>query len=210
VARSRGSKTPRRRDDAPGRRKDTPRTGAGVPRRPPAAPDDRGAARDLIVVGEVTRAHGVQGAVRVFPVTDFPDRLLRLRRAVLVQRGRLRPVDVEHAESSGRFIAMKFAGIDTLEDADALRGATIEIASADAVPLPPGQFYVFQLVGLRARTPAGEILGEVVDVLRTGSNDVYVVRAPGGAETLVPAVEGVVESIDLAGGDVVVRPPEWS
>jgi 16S rRNA processing protein RimM len=78
------------------------------------------------------------------------------------------------------------------------------------VPLPPGQFYVFQIVGLRARTAGGEALGEVVDVLRTGSNDVYVVRSSTGTETLLPAVEGVIETIDLAAGEIVVRPPEWS
>jgi 16S rRNA processing protein RimM len=179
----------------------------GVPRR-------RGGSatgpRDLIVVGEVTRPHGLHGAVRIRPVTDFPDRLLHLRRAALVHGGRAHAAAVEHAEPAGRFVVMKFAGVDTVEAAEALRGATIEIAAADAVPLPPGQFYVFQIVGLRARTPAGETLGEVVDVLRTGSNDVYVVRGPDGAETLVPAVEGVVESIDLAAGEVVIRPPEWA
>jgi 16S rRNA processing protein RimM len=163
------------------------------------------------VVGEVTRPHGLQGAVRILPVTDFPERLLRLRRvAVRHAGGRARMMTVEHAEPSGRFVVMKFTGVDTPDDAAALRGATIEIPAADAAPLPPGQFYVFQIVGLRARTPAGEVVGEVVDVLRTGSNDVYVVRAPGGTETLVPAVEGVIESIDLAAGEVIVRLPEWS
>jgi 16S rRNA processing protein RimM len=167
-------------------------------------------AGDLIVVGEVTRPHGVRGAVRVFPVTDFPERLLRLTEVVVVQGRRTRTVRVEQAEPAGRFVVMKLAGVDTPDDAAALRGATIEVPAADAVPLPPGQFYIFQIVGLRARTAAGEVLGEVVDVLRTGSNDVYVVRAAGGGETLLPAVEGVIERIDLAAGEVVVRPPEWS
>lgn len=162
------------------------------------------------MVGEVTRPHGVRGAVRVLPVTDFPERLLRLKEVALVHGGRVRTVAVEAAEASGRFVVMKLAGVDTPDGAASLRGATIEVPAAEAVPLPPGQFYVFQIVGLRARTPAGDALGEVVDVLRTGSNDVYVVRAPGGAETLYPAVEGVVESIDLEAGEIVVRPPEWS
>jgi len=164
----------------------------------------------LIVVGEVTRPHGVRGALRVFPVTDFPERLLRLREVALVQGGRVRTMAVEAAEPAGRFVVMKLAGVDTPDDAAALRGATIEVPAADAVPLPPGQFYVFQIVGLRARTPGGEVLGEVVDVLRTGSNDVYVVRSASGTETLLPAVEGVIETVDLAAGEIVVRPPEWS
>jgi 16S rRNA processing protein RimM len=162
------------------------------------------------VVGEVTRPHGVRGAVRVLPVTDFPERLLRLRKVAVVRGGRCRTLAVEHAAPAGRFVAMKLAGVDTAEAAAALRGATIEIPAAEAAPLPPGQFYVFQIVGLRARTPAGEPLGEVVDVLRTGSNDVYVVRSAAGAEMLLPAVEGVIEAIDLAAGEVVARPPEWA
>ena len=169
-----------------------------------------GRSHDLIVVGEVTRPHGVRGAVRVLPVTDFPDRLLRLREVTLVHGGRARTMTVEQAEPAGRFVVMKLAGVDTPDAAAALRGATIEVPAADAVPLPPGQFYVFQIVGLRARTAGGEVLGEVVDVLRTGSNDVYVVRSSSGTETLLPAVEGVIEAIDLAAGEVVVRPPEWS
>jgi 16S rRNA processing protein RimM len=211
---ARGPKVPSG-GDVPPKRGDVPRKRGGgrrSPRPPGDVPPERSAAAggDRIVVGEVTRPHGVEGAVRVLPVTDFPDRLLRLRRVALVQGGRARTAAVEHAEPAGRFVVMKFAGIDTPEGAVALRGATIEIEAAEAVPLPPGQFYVFQIVGLRARTPAGQTLGQVADVLRTGSNDVYVVRAPGGAETLVPAVEGVIVSIDLAAGEVVVRPPEWS
>ncbi|HEV2358449.1 MAG TPA: ribosome maturation factor RimM [bacterium] len=165
--------------------------------------------RDLIVVGEVTRPHGLHGAIRVLPVTDFPERLPRLRRVAVVQGGAARMLAVESAEPAGRFVAMKLAGIDTVEEAAALRGATIEIPAAEAAPLPPGEFYVFQIVGLRARTPGGEVLGEVVDVLRTGSNDVYVIRTSGGGEVLVPAVEGVIEAVDLAAGELVVRPPEW-
>ena len=165
----------------------------------------------LIVVGEITRPHGVGGALRVLPVTDFPDRLLRLQEVTLVPPGgRPRSVAVEKAEPAGRFVVMKLAGVDTPEQAETLRGATIEVPAADAVPLPAGQFYVFEIVGLRARTAAGEVLGEIVDVLRTGSNDVYVVRSSGGTETLLPAVEGVIERIDLAAGEMVVRPPEWS
>ncbi len=163
----------------------------------------------LIVVGEITRAHGVRGEVRVLPVTDFPDRLLRLTRAVLVQGGAGRPVRIARARPAGRLVVMKLAGIDTPEAAEALRGATLRVRPEEAPRLPAGQFYVFQIVGLAARTPDGRVVGTVVDVLRTGSNDVYVVRPPEGQAILLPAVEGVVESIDLARGELVVRPPEW-
>ena len=173
--------------------------------RPPA-----GAPEDLIILGEVTRVHGVRGAVRVLPLTDFPEHLLALDHVFLVSSATVRRVAVQQAMRSGRFVVMKFTGIDAPKDAEALRGATIQIPAADALPLPPGQFYTFQVVGLTVRTPEGRDIGRVVEVLRTGSNDVYVVRAPAGAEILLPAVDTVVQRIAVAAGELVARPPEWT
>ena len=177
-------------------------------------PAGRGSAQaanvsDLVTVGEVTRASGLHGAVRVLPVTDFPDHLLTLRRVIVVRSRTGQPARVERAERAGRFVVMKLTGIDTLEDARALRGAALCIPPEDAHPLPPGQFYIFQIVGLRVRTPDGRTLGEVVEVLRTGGNDVYAVRPAQGPVILLPAVSGVIERIDLAAGEIIASPPEW-
>ena len=68
---------------------------------------------DLIIIGEVVGVHGVRGAVRVAPVTDFPDRLLGLAEVVLVSRGAARPVRVERSSRSGRVVLMKFQGTGT-------------------------------------------------------------------------------------------------
>ncbi len=163
----------------------------------------------LIIVGEITRPHGLSGAVRVFPVTDFPDHLLDLTRVVVVQGRAAQPARVERAEAAGRFVVMKLSGVETPEAAEALRGATIRISQDQTHPLPPGQFYVFQIIGLRVRTPDGQALGRVADVLRTGSNDVYVVHSDGGPDTLLPAMDGVVQRIDLEVGEMIVIPPEW-
>jgi len=176
----------------------------GQPDPPPA--DDP---ETLIIVGEITRPHGLHGTVRVAPVTDFPDRLLALTRVMVVQGRTVRPVRIERAEAAGRFVLMKLAGVETPAAADALRGATLRIPPDEVQPLPPGQFYIFQIVGLRVRTPEGGVVGQVTDVLRTGSNDVYVVRSGDGREILFPALTGVVLSIDLEAGEIVMRPPEW-
>jgi 16S rRNA processing protein RimM len=164
---------------------------------------------DLIVVAEVVRPHGVRGAVRVVPVTDFPDRLLRLEEAVVVHGAETMPVRVERARRDGTGVLMKFSGIDTPQAAAGLRGATVQVPASQAPPLPPGQYYVFQVIGLEVRAPDGARLGEVVDVLRTGSNDVYVVRSAAGPDVLIPAVDTFVQQIDIAAGRVVARLPEW-
>ena len=173
-------------------------------------PRGSGGSEDRIIIGEVVGVHGVRGAVRVAPVTDFPDRLLGLAEVVLVSGGAARPVRVERSSRSGRVVLMKFQGTGTRGAAEALRGATVEIPARDAVPLPPGQFYTFQVIGLEVRTPEGKAVGRVVDILRTGSNDVYVVRPPEGGEILLPAVDSVVQRIDIGAGELVARLPEWT
>lgn len=175
----------------------------------PGVPAPPGDPVDLIVVGEVTRAHGAHGAVRVFPVTDFPERLISLRQVVVVRGRTARPARVEQAEVNGRHVVMKLAGVNTPEDAEALRGATLRIPASEVPPLPPGQFYIFQVVGLRVRTTDGRVIGEVTEVLRTGSNDVYVVRSPEGEDILLPAIDDVIRAIDVAAGEMVARLPEW-
>lgn len=172
-------------------------------------PAHRGDPEALVIVGEITRPHGQGGAVRVWPVTDFPDHLLDLRRVVIVKGEQARPARVEGAAAAGRAVVMKLSGVDTPKAAEALRGATLRIAPEEVHPLPPGQFYVFQIVGLEVRTQDGRVLGRVADVLRTGSNDVYVVRPDGGPELLLPAVDGVVQKIDMEAGKMIVCPPEW-
>jgi 16S rRNA processing protein RimM len=164
---------------------------------------------DLIVIGEVTGAHGVRGAVRVAPVTDFPDHLLTLERVFVVRGGMGRSTRVERAWPAGTRVVMKLAGVETPEEAAALRGATVRIPPTEVHPLPPGRFYIFQIVGLRVRTPEGQALGVVTEVLQTGSNDVYVVRTPDGKDLLLPATDEVIQTIDVAAGQMVVRPPEW-
>lgn len=165
---------------------------------------------ELIVVGEVSRPHGVHGEVRVVPVTDFPDHLLRLDEAVVVVLGgTMTTVRVEAARALGESVLMKFSGIDTAAAAERLRGATVRIPAEQTVPLPPGEFYVFDIVGLQVCTPEGERVGEVVDVLRTGGNDVYVVRPARGREILLPAVDTYVREIDVAGGRLVASLPDW-
>lgn len=169
----------------------------------PARPEE------LIIVGEVSRPHGVHGEVRVVPVTDFPDHLLSLDEAVVGDGGAATTVRVEASRRLGATILMKFSGIDTPAAAERLRGATVSIPAAKTVPLPPGEFYIFDIVGLDVWTPEGERVGKVVDVLRTGGNDVYVVRPEQGQEILLPAIDTYVREIDIPGRRLVARLPHW-
>ena len=76
-------------------------------------------------------------------------------------------------------------------------------------PLPPGAYYHYQLIGMEVHEEAGSRLGDIVEVIFTGANDVYVVR-DGKRETLVPALANVIVSVDtdLDRNNMIVRLPE--
>ena len=74
-------------------------------------------------------------------------------------------------------------------------------------PLPEGQYYHHQIIGLQVRTTQGELLGNITEVLTGKSNDNYIVQGDRG-EILIPAIEDVVKSIDLEQGYVTIEAVE--
>jgi 16S rRNA processing protein RimM len=104
---------------------------------------------------------------------------------------------------SGDLVYLELRGITSREAAAELQGAVLQVRREDAVTLPAGQFFWSDVIGLRVEDVAGASIGTVVDILSTGSNDVYVVRGELG-EVLVPAIKDVVKEIAPEQGRVVV------
>ncbi|GAI01472.1 unnamed protein product, partial [marine sediment metagenome] len=94
-----------------------------------------------------------------------------------------------------------------VEAAQKLRGQPVEIHHSQLYPLPEGQYYHFQLIGLEVWTTRGELLGNITEILTAESNDNYVVSGAKG-EILIPAIEDVVKSIDLDSGRITIEPIE--
>ncbi len=154
-----------------------------------------------IAVGRIRRPYGVRGEVKVQFLTDFPERFRDLKTVYIDGE----PYTIERRRFTGDGILLKFAGIDTPEAAAFLRNRLVEVPVSEAVPLPPNTYYYFQILGLEAVTTAGEVLGQVVDIIATGANDVYVVRSAEGREVLIPAIEDVVKEVDLQANRLVVE-----
>jgi 16S rRNA processing protein RimM len=152
-----------------------------------------------LVVGRVLRPHGIRGELRVEIITDYPERLSRHACFYLASSASPEAVQrypVEKLRRHREVLLLKLAGCDDRNSADELRGMLVQIPIGEAIPLEEGEYYHFQLVGVRVETESGEWLGQVVEVLETGANDVYVVRGPWG-EVLLPAVDDVVLELDL-------------
>ena len=156
----------------------------------------------FLAVARVVAAHGIRGEVRCEIITDFPERLQRTQR--LYRSEAYLPVELEKARLEKQGAILKLANVESRSEAEALRGQVLYVEEADAVRLPGGSYFWHQIIGLRVRSDAGEDLGEIADIMQTGSNDVYVIRKNGG-ELLLPAIKDVVQDIDLAAGVMTVH-----
>lgn len=159
-----------------------------------------------MALGTLTAPWGLRGELKV-RLDAEPDVVRRTSR-VYVGRDR-QPYDLVGLYKHGRAYTVRLAGVETIDAAETLRNAPVAILRADAPALPPGHYFVDQIVGLPVLTTDGQALGRVVEVLSTGANDVYVVQGKdetGAArEVLVPAIRDVV-TIDIAAGVVHVEP----
>lgn len=156
-----------------------------------------------LIIGYITRPHGIQGEIRVEIHTDQPDRFLMLEN-ILVGEEELQPMRVENVRFHQDIAILKLEGCDTRNQADGLRGKSILIPIEDAVPLEEDEFFIFQIIGLQAQTEEGEVLGEIIDVIETGANDVFIVETPSG-QLLLPDIPDVILDADPEAGIVLVR-----
>lgn len=181
-------------------------------------PTDANAGDEPILVGTVARAHGLTGEVVVDSWSDAPERFAagsvldaKLSgdagpAAADAAAGATKRLRVKASRPFGERLLVRFEGIESRTDAEALRGVDLTIPRREAKPLPEGEHYRFELVGLRAKTSAGEPIGEVAEVFTTGANDVLVVRGERG-EILIPVIPGVIVSVDVPGGSITMNPP---
>lgn len=143
----------------------------------------------------------------MLPLTDFPERFSQLNKVMINLNGQLREMHVAGARLHRKFVILRFREVKDMNAAIELRNALIQIDQSELVSLPEGHYYIFQLLGLKVFSAEGDYIGELVDVIKTGSNDVYSVRNPAGLELLVPALKSVVREIDLKNQRLVIAPP---
>ncbi|HHU69759.1 MAG TPA: 16S rRNA processing protein RimM [Thermoanaerobacterales bacterium] len=151
---------------------------------------------DYLIIGKTISAHGNKGEVKVMPLTDDITRFKRLNYVYLDIRNELKPFKIENVWYHKNNVIIKFAGIDSIEDAENIKDFYLKIKREDAIELPPGHFFIFELIGCQVFTIDGYYLGKVNDVMKTGSNDVYVVENEN-KQIYIPAIKDVVKEVDV-------------
>ncbi len=161
----------------------------------------------LITVGEIINSQGIRGEVRVWPLTDFPERFDRNNNMLLDINGELRNLTVEHSWKHKNFLVVKFREITDMNSAEAVKGGLLKVSRESLKELPGDTYYVFEILGMEVITAGGLLLGKVKDVVRTGSNDIYIINGTE-KDYMIPAIRDVVKKIDRENRVITVEPME--
>lgn len=156
-------------------------------------------------IGQVVALFGVRGELKVRLLTDIPNRFQKLE-AINVGPDHRRYI-IEHVRPhKGEIIVLKLAGIDDANAAELLRRQELCIPLSQLAKLPPDIYYQHDIVGLQVITLDERVLGPIVDIIETGSNDVYVIKGQDGKEVLIPALKTVIKQIDLIRHTMYIDP----
>lgn len=151
---------------------------------------------EWIAVGRLTKTHGLKGELKLHPFISDTSLLQPIAHARLHLEEGPREWTIESLRGRGASLIIKFKHCDSIEQAQALTGHTLEVLRSDFPQLDEGEYYWFQVLGLRVFDEDGHFYGVITEIIETGSNDVYVVR-DGGKELLLPMIDSVVKTIDL-------------
>ncbi|HOU32545.1 MAG TPA: ribosome maturation factor RimM [Synergistaceae bacterium] len=177
---------------------------------PEASPE---ASEGWVTVGSILGAHGVRGAVRLLPLTDFPERFATMRELRLFRRDGafVRTLAIKALrphEGKGQLL-VESPELVSADQADALKGLLVKVPRDELPELPDRTYWVDDLLKLSVRhAGTGQVLGAMTEVLRTGSADIYVFRTPEGKERMFPALKEMVLRVDLREGFIDVLPLE--
>ena len=159
-------------------------------------------------IGKIQATQGIRGQLRVIPFAGDASSISQLESVMIkAPTGALERFPVVSAKAHGKRVILTLKPFDNINQVLHLVGREI-YADRGALPeLPSDEYYWSDLLGLQVSTQEGEALGELVDIIETGSNDVYVVKKDG-REVLIPALEDVILSVDLAANSMTVSLPE--
>ncbi|MBR3808329.1 MAG: 16S rRNA processing protein RimM [Lachnospiraceae bacterium] len=153
--------------------------------------------KERLQVGVISSTHGVRGEVKVFPTTDDMTRFKKLKEVILVTEKTEKVLKITSVKFFKQFAILKFDGIDTLNDVEVYKGASLFVDRKNAVKLEKDEYFIADLIDLTVVDESGNKLGTLIDVMKTGANDVYIVKNDEEKELLFPAIKECVLDIDF-------------
>ena len=149
----------------------------------------------FIEAGEIVTTHGIKGEVKVLPWMDSPEDLCDFDRCRIDGK----EFEIEQCRVQKTCNLVKFAGIDTMEAAQAMRGKRIELYRED---IDDEVIFAAELIGMEVFCD-GELIGKIKEVLDYPGNSVYVIK--GAREYMIPAVKEFILSTDMEKNEMQVK-----
>lgn len=161
--------------------------------------------KEFLEIGQISSTHGIRGEVRVNPWCDSPDFLKRFKTLYYDKNGN-KPIKIDSCRPHGNVVIMKLSEVDTVEEAQKLRGKTLYMKRSEA-KLPSGTWFIQELIGCNVFDADNESIsyGKITDVSETGANDIWFIEKDN-KQYIIPAIKDVVISVDVANDRVFIRP----
>lgn len=161
-------------------------------------------ATDRLVVGRIVKPHGIKGQVEIFPLTDSPQRFkpgaVFYLAPPMPDLPSVTLTDVRYKKDR---IVARLDNIQDRDGAEALVGRELTWPSSESEK-PQGAHWLHEIIGCDVETVDGIRLGQVSEILRTGSNDVYVIK--GQREYMIPAIKEVIQVVDPTNKLIIIKP----
>jgi len=158
-------------------------------------------------IGQIVKVQGLKGDMRVYPLTDYKERFEELD-WVYISDDTETKYEIEKVRYKGNVVILKIKGIDTINDAEKLIKKYLKIPRENARELEDDEYFISDLIGIKAYTVDGEYVGVLNDVLQTGANDVYLIKNDENKEILIPAIKKFVPELSIEDKKMIIDPIE--
>lgn len=158
---------------------------------------------EYLKVGKIVSTQGLKGEVRVYTFADDIKRFDDLKEFYLEKKEKF---EVERVRYKGNMVIMKIKGIDVIEDTQRLMNKFMYVSRENSRELDEDEYFISDMIGIKAYTVSGEYIGVLDDVLQYSANDVYVIKNDEGKEFLIPALYKFVPTIDMNERKMIIDP----
>ncbi len=158
--------------------------------------------KSMLELGKVVNTHGIRGELKIQPWCDTPELFFDLDYFYIDGKR----YELQKTRIHKNCIIAAVEGVASMNEAELLKNQVITIEREALGELPEGAYYIADLEGLKVRTEDGRTLGIIDEVIKTGSNDVYVLKnTESGKPVLIPVIDDVVKEVNIDGGYVLVE-----
>lgn len=156
-------------------------------------------------IGQIVNTSGLKGIVKVNSFSNDIRRFEKLSKVLIEKNKKLTEYMIEEVRYSKNQVLIKFRGIDTIEEAETFKNCYIKIKREELEELPEDTYYIVDLIGINVYLEDGILVGKIIDVFPTGSNDVYVIKREENTDLLIPAIKDVVKIINIKEKKMIIN-----